>query len=445
MSLRLRALPRVLPLALLLAAACGDDAAPPDDAGNAPDAGPGGDAGTTDDAAPTMADAAPGVCLAPAPCPTSPVPGVSEGGGLVAADICQVRLVDTGDRAARAAMVADLETALPRVPLADVVADANRTGAWLTTADLPGVTGFSRGFAWNAGDGDVTYWIPQGLSGSGDAYPTGLLDGREVALVTWYYKQDDPGAPSTVERGVRISVVDLSGAAPSYRHALLVDPVVKDGRADFAAVPVHAGGVVWLDHWLYVPVTGNGFRVFDLDHILRVDTAADGIGWDPATGSYRAWGYQYVVPQVATYGLAPDSCPAVFSFVSLERTTTSPPSLSLLSGEYDADADDHRLFRWALAADGALAAERPTEAWYAGQTRVQGAAAIDGTYFLSCSSQGGPNGALYRATPGAASTAFTWPRGPEDLSFWPGSDELWTLTEFAGTRKVFGVDVTAYR
>ena len=130
------------------------------------------------------------------------------------------------DRDARAAVVAGLEAALPTITVGDVVAGANRTGRTATVA----VTGLSRGFGWNPGDDDVTYWYPQGVSGSGDAYPEGTVAGREVALVTWYYKTDDPGAPSTVNRGVRVSFIDLDASPPKYRHVLLVDPVERDGR-----------------------------------------------------------------------------------------------------------------------------------------------------------------------------------------------------------------------
>jgi hypothetical protein len=375
------------------------------------------------------------VCPAAA-CPASPVPGVSEGGGLVAADRCQSHLEDRGDRDTRAALIGGLEAVLPTVSVADVVASANRTAISTTVA----VAGFSRGFAWNAGDDDVTYWYPQGMTGSGDASDDGTVGGHEVALATWYYKTDDPGAPSTVNRGVRVSFVDLAASPPIYRHVLLVDPVERDGRPDFAAVPVHAGGVAWFDHWLYVVDTSHGFRVFDLDHILDVDTADDGIGYDATRGVYRAWGYAYVIPQVAAYELADDACATRFSFVSIDHTTTP---VTLLTGEYDADLADRRIFRWALREDGALALEHPLEIFHTGQTRMQGAASADGHVFLSCSSQVGSAGRLYRVD-GDSSTAFTWPRGPEDLSIWPATGELWTLTEVPGARTVFAVHLDAY-
>jgi hypothetical protein len=34
----------------------------------------------------------------------------------------------------------------------------------------------------------------------------------------------------------------------------------------------------------------------------------------------------------------------------------------------------------------------------------------------------------------------TLPVGPEDLSWWPSTDRLWSLTEYPGSRMVFTVD-----
>ena len=94
------------------------------------------------------------------------------------------------------------------------------------------------------------------------------------------------------------AIVDVTDpAAVRYRFALLVDPVVRDGRSDFDPVAVHAGGLAWFGDHLYVPDTSRGLRVFDLGRILAVDAGADRLGHDPATGAYHAHGYRYVIPR----------------------------------------------------------------------------------------------------------------------------------------------------
>jgi len=36
-------------------------------------------------------------------------------------------------------------------------------------------------------------------------------------------------------------------------------------------------------------------------------------------------------------------------------------------------------------------------------------------------------------------TKVYFPMGPEDLSYWPGRDVIWTVTEHAGQRMLYGV------
>ncbi len=223
----------------------------------------------------------------------------------------------------------------------------------------------------------MEYWIPQGLTSSADAVAQGTLGGHEVLLVASYYKKEsDPG--STVEKGVRIAVVDVSVSPPMYRFALLVDPVAGQ-IPDLAPIAIHAGGIVWFEDYLYVADTSRGFRVFDLKHIFQVGTAADTLGYDAATQTYQAHQYKYVIPQVDLYKHA-SACGPIFSFVALDRSTTPP---SLVSGEYCngttacGGALDGRLFRWPLdPATGRLAPPKttyPASAHYAGQSSVQGA------------------------------------------------------------------------
>jgi hypothetical protein len=38
----------------------------------------------------------------------------------------------------------------------------------------------------------------------------------------------------------------------------------------------------------------------------------------------------------------------------------------------------------------------------------------------------------------------TLPIGPEDLSYWAGRDQLWSLTEYVNGRYVYAVRASAY-
>lgn len=373
----------------------------------------------------------------------------SAGKGLVAINRCAFPLVDQDTWSTKGAVIAALDAKLPVVSLGDVLLDLNRTAVPVTSAQLPGgVTGFKSGFRWNDGDESVEYWIPQGLTSSVDASAQGTLGGHEVLLVASYYKKEaDPG--STAEKGVRIAVVDVSVSPPMYRFALLVDPVAGQ-IPDLAPVTIHAGGIVWFDDYLYVADTSRGFRVFDLEHIFQVGTAADTLGYDAATQTYQAHQYKYVIPQVDLYKHA-SACGPIFSFVALDRSTTPP---SLVSGEYCngttacGGALDGRLFRWPLdPATGRLAAPKttyPASAHYAGQSGVQGGVSNAGTFYLSSSAPAGSGGALYVIPAGAKSMTFPWVNSPEDLVYDGGKKRIWGLSEGLGERYVFAVDAAKY-
>ncbi len=410
-----------------------------DDAGSdAADAPTSPDADAVADA---VADAPEPACPVVTACPKTPS-GLVEGSGLRAIDECAFPLADTGETPSRLATIAELEKALPKATLADVLGDLNRDATPITKASLPGVPGFQAGFAWNAGDQGVAYWIPQGLTGSADAHASGLVSGRSVVLVTWYH---DPAKESSTaaENGVRISIADVTNPAKvSYRHLLLVEPKTIGGRPSFAPVNIHAGGAAWIGDRLYVADTSRGFRVFDLSRILRVATTKDVVGWDAATSSYQGAGYKYVVPQVALFRhQAASACAPVFSWVALDRST-SPPSL--VSGEYSADSIAGRVFRWPLDASGALAAKTfPSGAWVMGHSHVQGGVSRAGRFYLASSKPAAGKGELYVTRPSAKTVTRPWGDAPEDLMVEPKTGRLWGATEAEGKRWVFAVDAAA--
>ncbi len=344
---------------------------------------------------------------------------------------------DTDSWASRSALIADLASQLPTFALTGVLGDLNRAGAKVSS--VPGLGAVSRGVKWEPGDETVAYWWPQGLTGSGDGV-AGKLAGKDVVLSAWYYQQaSDPG--SKVQKGVRLAVLDPATA--KYRFALLVEPYAAGGVTTFKSVPIHAGGLAWYGDYLYVADTGAGFRVFDLTRVLTVATDADTIGLDAATGAFRAHKYKYAIPQIGAYQRG-GSCKPLFSFVALDRSSVPP---SLVTGEYDDASLYARLLRWSLdPVSGRIAGSvfAPTEAYFAGQTHLQGALPLGGKWLLSSSKPAGGAGALYRVAPGASKT-FAWSDSPEDLYLDGSSGELWCQSEANGARYVFSVPASKYK
>ena len=375
-----------------------------------------------------------------AACPTTTT---TEGSGLVAIDRCAFPLVEASSFATYSPIIKALGALAAPVTTATVLADLNRTAVATTT--IPGgPAGVSLGFTWDAEDQAVATWIPQGLTGSADATATGLLDGRRVVLVSWYYT---PPAGSTYEKGVRLALVDVTvPQSPTYRLILLVEPTGTPAAPSFAPVVMHAGGLAWVGDFLYVVETGRGFRVFDMSRMLQAATDVDTIGC--TTTACHAGLYKYVVPQIGAYG-STSECKPLFSYVSLDKTTTPP---SLVSGEYcggTACASNPlagRVYRWPLdGITGRLTSGTswPSEAFLVGEPQVQGAASRNGVFYLSSSAPAAGGGALYRVTAGKR-VVSPWLDAPEDLMVDETNGLLWGHAEAAGARAVVGVKLTTY-
>ena len=116
----------------------------------------------------------------------------------------------------------------------------------------------------------------------------------------------------------------------------------------------------------------------------------------------------------------------------------------MVAGEYHQN-DPGRLARWQLdsgsdrlvtAADGVARAVRLYDT---GVRQLQGAVSLHGRYYLATSNGRDP-GCLRSWTPGQNQVRATkWALGAEALSYWPGSRQLWSLTEKPGKRTVFAV------
>jgi hypothetical protein len=330
----------------------------------------------------------------------------------------------------------------PALGLGSILTDLNRAGPMLTSLSHPPAVGYKGGFRWNDGDMATTEWIPQALT-------AGVSGSANVAIVSWHY------APTTSpDKGVRISVADISDMAASavnYRHILLVRPT---SSGNFTTVPEHGGGLAWQGNYLYMADTSDGIRVFDLTQIREVDTSTTCDTQIGHIGSvWCAYGYKYVLPQVSAY-VVPSSiaspCRPKFSFLGKDTRGTTPV---VLSGEYCNNTGTScpydgstpglggRLYRWPLdsatnrlkTVSGLVAPER---AYIMNEPNVQGVAPImtsTGTtsYWLSSTRYGG---ALFKVSTSASRTAYlsgdgNWARMPEGMHATGSGTNLWTVTE----------------
>ena len=375
-------------------------------------------------------------------CPGSDDSDLERHGGLLRGSRCQFQLTDQGTWDTSQKLLDELEDELPRVDMSDLLADLDRVGTRVdsSNSELARLEGMQQGFRWDNEDFNAAEWMPQGVSGSADATASGTVEGREVLAVSWYHKPEK--SASGVNEGSRISFVDTTeldkGSAP-YRHVLLVEPFDNNGTPDFRPIYLHVGGIAWVGDYLYATDTSQGLRVFDTSQLIKVNGDGARAGKDK-DGTFDAFGYDYVLPQVGAYFLPAESCWHRFSFVGLDKTSEVP---SLVTGEFHDGDVAGKLMRWPL--DGVFLAEdeeggvRPSEVFYAQESDMQGAVSVNGEWYLSCSGQDGAHGLLYRADIDGGSDSEGWVIGPEDLMFDARDNALWSASEFAGRRFLFSV------
>ena len=302
----------------------------------------------------------------------------------------------------------------PRLGLAGLLRQRGRR-AFAGGAVAPAATA---SFRWGTLDGWSQRWWPQGIE---------LLDGTDdILLVSWFAQQR-----RGTSQGSRITVVDRRDQRrPRYHHVLLVEPFRDGSAVHMRPVGIHAGGLALVGTRLHVAATYGGLRVFDLDDILRVS------GRGP-------FGYRHVLPQSGherlVGGQGDDRMR--FSFVSLERDS-SGGSDHLVVGEFGPDNTGRRLGRIPVSA---TARRGVVDLHEPGIPRMQGAAVVDGTWFVSAS-HGLRPGDLWVGSGG------TWvrhpavlPPGPEDLTATRDGKRLWSLCEYPRKRSVFAMDTDRWR
>jgi hypothetical protein len=324
-----------------------------------------------------------------------------------------------------------------RVGVEGVLADLNRSAR---PARVPGLATW--GFRWDRSDERTRRWWPQGITTSADHSEDERVHGRSV-VVTSAYSHDIRG----VNKGARLTFVDITDRSrPRYRHVLLVAPRLSDaGEVDVRRVRIHAGGIAWHGPWIHVGATARGLYSFHIDDILHVPASRDrsrlGFRTD---GGFDGFGYRYLLPLRSTYDgqAAPGHARLRHSFLSLDR---SERPAHLVVGEYGRSEMTTRLARFEIDpatsllrpdADGVV---RPT-AMHDGVPRMQGATVVAGRWYVTTSA-GRLRGSLWAGRPGAlVPSEGALPVGPEDITYWPSTDQLWSLTEYPGDRYVLAID-----
>jgi hypothetical protein len=301
----------------------------------------------------------------------------------------------------------------------------------------------STALTWDRDDRRTPTWWPQGISSSADASDSEEVGGRRMLAVSWYAKR----AAGTAAQGTRVTFLDLD--AHRYRHVLLVVPRLDaDGNLRLEPLRVHAGGIVWCGRWLHVAATGRGFLTCRLEDLLRVP---DGVASGDASrlgvqrGRISTHGYRYLLPVRLAYraDAEPGHERLRYSFLSLDRGVTPP---ELVVGEYGRGRQTRRLARFALdpatllPVDGADGLSRPVSLDDGGVAQAQGAVVARGRYHLTVSHGRTTPGSVYVGRPGSF-RRHRWaaPMGPEDLSYWPSTDLLWSVSEHPGRRWVFAM------
>ena len=306
--------------------------------------------------------------------------------------------------------------------------------AGLTRRARPSRTGrllgraVSEAFTWDDADRRDPRWWPQGISSSADAAPGEHVAGRPL-LVTTSYAKEVGGA----HHGCRVTFVDLGTLR--YEHVLLVEPGTDaDGAPTLAPVPLHAGGVVWHGPWLHLAATARGLVSCRVDDILPVadPDVADRLGI--ADGRVAAYGHRFVLPvrRRQRAGTDPGHERFRYSFLALDRSEQPP---ALVSGEYARSGRTRRLVRYELDPATTLprvdddGSARPV--WLGeGVDRMQGTVVRRGQHLVSVSNGPWLPGTIWSGRPGdLRAHRLAVPMGPEDLTYWPSTDRVWTVTE----------------
>ncbi|MFI1935763.1 FG-GAP repeat domain-containing protein [Streptomyces purpureus] len=413
------------------------------------------------------ASAAPAPSAAPATVSATPaVPdGATVAPPLSSQDPSGYRLhYDGTAQVATAALEQAHPDLLKPVSLATVLDSADRTAGPATCPASPkqdndGVyNSGATGFCWDGPDTTTGTWVPQGITTN--ATPYAPVDGRQVVAASWY---------KSGNARIRASFADTTDPERvRYVHVMLVVP----GTDTFSALAGHGDDVVWYKNRLYVGF-GQGFHLFDLNHIWGVDPAGPGIGKD-SSGVFSAENFGYVLPAVGRFSYqnpagcgthlsppSPNPCNAGAS-LDLSRPTPAITTTEVTSRAHQGFVGTGgKIVRWPLdpatgllrrVPVGSASVAQASEAWASPIVGAQGVVSSNGTHLISAPCPeyvewvpGGPevelvNSCVYRALPGQP--VQLWKRASvhlQNLAYDAGRDALWFINENQPNRVVYSI------
>jgi hypothetical protein len=317
--------------------------------------------------------------------------------------------------------------------LNDLNRQARRARGWFGRA-------VSTAYTWDRADRRTWRWWPQGITTSADASDTEDIGGRRVLVVSWYSKEIHGE-----NQGSRLTFLDLDTLR--YRHVLLVVPTIVEGGVTLEPLKVHAGGIVWWGPYLHIAATARGFMTCRVDDLMRVpeELSAENLKAHGVSGAAAAaYGHRYVLPVRFTHRAYADDGQAKlrYSFLSLDRT----PPATLVAGEYGNASQTTRLARFPLDASSSLletgedGKARPVELEPRGVTQMQGATIAKGRWYVSVSHGPLALGSIFVGAPGdLRRRRFATPMGPEDITYWPSTDTLWSVSEHPHCRWIYAM------
>lgn len=278
--------------------------------------------------------------------------------------------------------------------------------------------------------------------------------------VAWYSKS---------AHGSRLSLCDVTDPSNvRYRHILLVK---KSGGAFLGTIesyngvsytqyngysPIfgHAGGLAYYNRKLYV-TSGSTIDEFDLDKIVEVTGTGGGgkIGYSSEDGNMYAFGYQYILPRVASYAAKEVHKP--LSAMSLSFNTNGDPRINI--GNYynlSSTVGHAYVHSFALHSDGTIdtAADvrkiDPVDNDGNAVNHMQGVFAKDGIFYFAISGKSEYYDSTSRLLLWEYGTnnakRYRFPHGTEGLYYSTYYHDIWGLMEHPGQRAVFGVPLSTY-